>query len=271
MRKPGEKQIKAIEMRAVIIEDEELIAHELKQKVREVVPGLEIAAILQSLKVARRWLMQNTEPDLWLMDVQLSDGVSFKLFEEFSLSAPVIFTTAYDEYAIRAFKTNGVDYLLKPVGNEDLAKAIAKCRDIVDSRQKYPAVVMDFLKSLRSGDQPGHSSRYKQKFIVHTREGWRPVNTDSVAAFEKDTLFYLHTFQGERFILSFESMDEIEELLDPDRFYRANRQWIISSESVRSVRSLDNFKLVVTLSQPSNRQIDISREKASAFKKWLDR
>lgn len=255
-------------MRAVIIEDEELIANELKQKVRDVAPDLEITAILPSLKVARRWLMQNAEPDLWLMDVQLSDGVSFKLFEEFSLSAPVIFTTAYDEYAIRAFKANGVDYLLKPVDNEELAKAVVKCRDIADSRQKYPAVVKDFLQSLRVEDQSGYG-RYKQKFIVHTRDGWHAVNTASVAAFEKDTLFYLHTFKGERFILSFESMDEIEELLDPQQFYRANRQWII--ESVKSVRSLDNFKLVVTLSQPANRQIDISREKASAFRKWLDR
>lgn len=257
-------------MRAVIIEDEELIAHELKQKVREVAPDLEIAATLPSLKVARRWLMQNAEPDLWLMDVQLSDGVSFKLFEEFSLGAPVVFTTAYDEYAVRAFKVNGVDYLLKPIENDELAKAVGKCRDIINTRQQYPAVVMDLLKSLQ-GESRSAYPRYKQKFIVHTRDGWRPVNTDAVAAFEKDTLCYLHTFKGERFILSFESMDEIEELLDPGRFYRANRQWIISSEAIKAVRALDNFKLVVTLSQPANRQIDISREKASAFKKWLDR
>jgi DNA-binding LytR/AlgR family response regulator len=255
-------------MKAVIIEDEELIARDLVEKLREVEPELEVLEILPSLKTARRWLMQNAEPDLFFMDIQLSDGVSFSIFEEFKLHCPVVFTTAYDEYAIRAFRVNGVDYLLKPVEADQLKAAVEKCRVIHQSRQPYPQAILDFLQQ-RNNLPSGNG--FKQKFIAQARNQWIPVSTSDVMAFEKDNLFYIHTRQGEKHILNFESMEDIEQLLDPQQFYRANRQWIINIDTVKSVKQLDNLKLTVQLHYPASRQVDISREKAPLFKKWLDR
>ena len=257
-------------MKALIIEDEELIAQELKAKIKEMAPGVDVMEVIPSLKVARKWFLNNKEPDMLFMDVQLSDGVSFKLFEEFKLECPVVFTTAYDEYAIKAFKVNGVDYLLKPIENDELRRAIDKCRTIVESRNVYPSVVMDFLQGLK-GNHTNGENRYKEKFIVNARHQWLPVSTSQIAAFEKDHLFYIYTMEGEKFILDFESMDEIEELLDPRKFFRANRQWIINMESIKSVKPKENLKLVVSLKLPLNKEVDVSREKAPIFKKWLDR
>lgn len=258
-------------MKAVIIEDEELIALELKRKIRELDTGIEIEEILPSLKVARRWLMNNKEPDFWFMDIQLSDGISFKLFEEFDLKAPVVFTTAYDEYAIKAFRANGVDYLLKPVESIELMRAIEKCRSLAERTKADPFLIKEVLESLRTAGTRGTSGQYKKKFLVQYRNQWQPVSTADIAAFEKASLFYVHTFEGERFVLGFESMEDIEELVDPSLFYRANRQWIVNIEAVKSVKSLDNFKLAVTLKAPLNVRVDISREKATSFRKWLDR
>lgn len=255
-------------MKAVIIEDEELIARDLQEKIREVAPDVDVVDRLPSLKVARRWLMQNAEPDLFFMDIQLSDGVSFSLFEEFRLNCPVVFTTAYDEYAIRAFRVNGVDYLLKPVETDQLKSAIEKCRSIRQSQQTYPQAIMDFLQNKVSGN---NAPAYKQKFIVQVRNQWLPINTSEIMAFEKDNLFYIHTRSGEKYILNFESMEDIEELLDPNQYYRANRQWIIHIDAIKTVKQLDNQKLTINLLYPAGRQVDISREKAPVFKKWLDR
>src|SRR5215207_8805077 len=126
-------------MTAIIIEDEKLVAKELAKKIGDVVQDIRIEAMLPSLKTARTWLNENAEPDLIFMDVQLSDGVSFELFRSFSLQCPVIFTTAYDEYAIQAFKSNGVDYLLKPVDKDELNTAIEKCRKLLPHQQSFPA------------------------------------------------------------------------------------------------------------------------------------
>lgn len=257
-------------MKAVIIEDEELIARELKTKIREIASDVEVIDIIPSLKVARKWFMANSEPDILFMDIQLSDGVSFKLFEEFQFNCPVVFTTAYDEYAIKAFKVNSVDYLLKPVENDDLRRAIDKCRAIHESRNTYPPVVMDFLRSFQSKLQQSTSS-FKEKFIAQSRNQWLPVDTKEIAAFEKDAIIYIHTFAGERHILNFESMDQIEELIDPHLYYRANRQWIIHIDAIKSIRQLDNFKLHVAMKSPLKMEVDVSREKAPSFKKWVDR
>ena len=125
-------------MKALILEDESLIAKELQNKIELVANDVNVIEVLPSLKTAKKWFMQNAEPDLIFMDIQLGDGVSFELFDVYKLSCPIIFTTAYDEYALRAFKVNGVDYLLKPVDDEELKKAVDKCRSIVDNKTAVP-------------------------------------------------------------------------------------------------------------------------------------
>ena len=257
-------------MKAVIIEDELLIAKELELKIREVCNDVDIIEIIPSLKVANKWFLNNAMPDLLLMDIQLSDGVSFSLFDKFQITCPVIFTTAYDEYAIKAFKVNGVDYILKPVENDELKKAIDKCRTIIESKSKYPSGIAEFLQTV-TGGQVVNTKPFKEKFIVNVRHQWMPVNTNDIAVFVKENLFYIYTFSGDKHILDFESMDEIEELINPRQFFRANRQCIINIDSIVSVKPLENSKLVLTLKHPIKMEVDISREKAPLFKKWMDR
>src|SRR5215471_3393214 len=139
-------------MKALIIEDEALIAKELQNKIEQIAGDITVSEILPSLKTAKKWFMQNAEPDLIFMDIQLCDGVSFELFDIYKLSCPVIFTTAYDEYALRAFKVNGIDYLLKPVNDDELKKAIDKSRSIVESKSPVPIDIQQFVKNLRDGN-----------------------------------------------------------------------------------------------------------------------
>lgn len=256
-------------IRAVIIEDESLIARELQAKIAAVADDVKIVEVLPSLKTAKKWFLQNAEPDLLFMDIQLSDGVSFELFEHFSLSCPVIFTTAYDEYALRAFKVNGIDYLLKPIDLEELEGAIGKFRQRSEAQVKPPTDFQELLKAMQSpaSDRPV----FKEKFVVSVRNTWVPVNTKDIACFMRDNLNYLHTFGGEKYILDYNTLEEVEELLDPKVFYRANRQCIVNIEAIQSVKPHENQKLTLTLKAPAKTEVDVSREKAPAFKKWFDR
>ena len=257
-------------MKAVIIEDEEIIARVLVNTIKKVDSSIDVVEIIPSLKVARKWFGVNAEPDILFMDIQLSDGVSFDLLEHFSLRCPIIFTTAYDEYALRAFKVNGVDYLLKPVEEDDLRRAIGKCKDIISNRAAPTADIQSLLQSIAS---PGSvSSRYKERFIVHMRNQWMPVPVKDIACFSKEVLNYIYLFNGERYTVDINTLDEVEELLDPGQFYRANRQYIINIDAVQSVKPMENSKLIIRLKEPNHKfEIDMSREKAPVFKKWMDR
>lgn len=256
-------------MKAVIIEDETLVARELQAKIGAVANDVDVVAVLPSLKTARHWFMENAEPDVLFMDVQLGDGISFELFDYYKLTCPVIFTTAYDEYAIRAFKVNGIDYLLKPVDEAELKQAVDKCRERMNKPVQLPADIAHFFRHIVSGQQSG--AAYKETFIVNIRHQWIPVKTDEIAFFAKENVLLLHTLNGERHMLDFNSLEEIEELLDPKKFYRANRQCIVNADAVARVRLHENQKLTLILRPPLKKEIDISREKAPLFKKWFDR
>lgn len=256
-------------IKAVIVEDESLIARELQNKIASVAADVQITEVLPSLKTAKKWFMQNAEPDLLFMDIQLSDGVSFELFDHFQLNCPVIFTTAYDEYAIRAFKVNGIDYLLKPVDISELKAAIDKCRRMLENKSTPPMHIRELMQALQHPQTS--NSLYKEKFIVSIRNNWIPVYTKDIACFMRDNLNYIYTFNGEKYILDYATLEEVEELLDPRIFYRANRQSIIHADAIQSVKPHENQKLTITLKAPLKMEMDISREKAPAFKKWFDR
>ncbi len=256
-------------MKAVIIEDEEIIAKVLLNKIQKVAPDVEVIATLPSLKTSRRWFAENAEPDLLFMDIQLSDGVSFDIFNDFSLKCPVIFTTAYDEYAIQAFRVNGVDYLLKPVKESELAAAIDKCRKLVEKNGLPPTDFAELLKSFTSGET---MSKYKEKFIVHVRNQWMPINTKEIACFCKEVLNYIYLLNGEKYMIDYATLDEVEELLNPKHFYRANRQFIINIDAIKTVKPIENSKLIVRLKEPNHTlEIDMSRLRSPEFKKWLER
>lgn len=256
-------------MKAVIIEDETIIAKVLQNKIAAVAPDVEVIAVLPSLKTARKWFGENAEPDILFMDIQLSDGVSFELFDYYSLKCPVVFTTAYDEYAIRAFKVNSVDYLLKPVDQDELKNAIDKCREKSEKKINPPTDIAELIKQLTN---PALAAKYKEKFILNIRNQWVPVNTKDIACFSKEVLNFVYLFNGERYLIDYNTLDEVEELVDPKQFYRANRQFIINIDSVQSVKPVENSKLIIRLKEPNHKlDIDMSRLKSPEFKKWLDR
>ncbi|HEX6846445.1 MAG TPA: LytTR family DNA-binding domain-containing protein [Chitinophagaceae bacterium] len=256
-------------MKAIIIEDETLIARELKNKIASVAPDVTITETLSSVKTANRWLMENAEPDVVFADIQLSDGVSFEIFERYDLKCPIIFTTAYDEYAIRAFKVNGIDYLIKPVDVTELKRAIEKCKSLVENKAKLPANFQELMQVLQNPS--GNAKMYKEKFVVNMRNNWIPVLTKNIACFVRENLNYLYTFDGDKYIVDYVTLEEIEELLDPNLYYRANRQSIVHINAIQSIKPHENQKLTLTLKAPLKMEQDISREKAPGFKKWFER
>jgi DNA-binding LytR/AlgR family response regulator len=256
-------------MKAIIIEDEEMIANLLLSKIKKVAPDIEVITVLSSLKRARNWFGENAEPDLMFMDIQLSDGVSLDLFNHYQIKCPVIFTTAYDEYALRAFKVNGVDYLLKPVKDEELRKAIDKCKKLIQHRAPYPLDIQSLMSIIGNHEI---NSRYKEKFVVNYSNQWIPVQTKDIACFNKEVVNHVYTLAGEKYSLDFVSLDEIEELLDPGKFFRANRQCIINIDAIQSVKPVENSKLIIKLKEPNHKlEIDTSRQKSPEFKRWLEK
>ncbi len=257
-------------MKAIIIEDEDIIAQVLQSKIRNVDPAIDVIKIIPSLRLAKKWFMQNEEPDIMFMDIQLSDGVSFELLEHFDLKCPIIFTTAYDEFAIRAFKVNGVDYLLKPVNEEELKKAIDKSKNMIE--QKKPGIT-DMAELMKVLSQPQMLlKKYKERFVASARNQWLPVHVTQIAFFTKEVLHYIYLHNGEKYLLDSATLDEIEEVLDPDCFYRVNRQFIVNIDAVHAVKPVENAKLQIRLKEPNHTfLIDMSREKAPIFKKWIGR
>jgi DNA-binding LytR/AlgR family response regulator len=255
-------------MKAVIIEDEEIIASVLEKKLKDAAPDVQVIEILPSLKTARRWFGEHKEPDILFMDIQLSDGVSFELLKQFTLSCPIVFTTAYDEYALQAFKANGVDYLLKPVDTDDLKKAVDKCRKLTTATEP-PADLEEMLRMITTNQG---NKNYKERFLVNFRNQQMPISTADIACIVKDHLTYVYLFNGDKHIIDYHIMDELEELLDPKVFFRANRQIIIHINAIMSIKSAENSKLIIRLKEPNHKiEIDMSREKAPVFKKWVDR
>jgi DNA-binding LytR/AlgR family response regulator len=251
-------------MTTVIIEDEQLIAEELETMIRTIEPEIKFLATLSSIKQAKKWFEANPLPDLLFMDIQLSDGVSFELFNSFKIDCPVIFTTAYNEYAIRAFKVNSIDYLVKPIDRKDLEFAFNKFKSI--KKQDLNVELASLIKSLSANNQP---KVYKQRFAVHIKNTLVPIETSDIAYIFREEIIYIVNFENQKFVLDYHSIEEIEELLDPAEFFRANRQCIIHINSVENYKGDYSGKLYVKLKSPINQSIDISREKASVFKKWI--
>lgn len=257
-------------MNALLIEDEKLVAEELMASIAEVDPTVKIIGTVGSVKTALRWFAENAEPDVIFADIQLSDGVSFTIFEKFQLACPIIFTTAYNEYAIQAFKVNGIDYLLKPVDWDELRQAINKARAFNKKTAKVPIDVHKLLDALQ---MPGLlKPTYKEHILANSRNSWVPVKITDVAYFLREEINFLVTQTGERYILDYSTMEEIELILNPNQFYRVSRNCIVNIDAVQSLKSLANLKLQLVLKAPNHKlDISISRDKAPTFKKWLEK
>lgn len=248
-------------MKILIIEDENPAAKRLVKLIKEYIPEAQVFGNLDTITAAVQWLGSNPEPDLIFLDIQLADGISFDIFEQVKVNAPIIFCTAFDQYAIRAFKLNSIDYLLKPVDPAELEAALTKFR----SGRKEPAINIDQIRLML-----GQSAKsYKNRFLVKTGERIQTIDVQEVAFFfSEDKVTLLQTRTGKKFIVDY-TLDEIEEMVDPTTFFRLNRKYISAIAAIKEVFTYSNSRLKIHLENSSDHDILISREKMSAFKIWL--
>ena len=247
-------------MNILIVEDEKHNAIRLQQLVTEISDAYHIIGIVSSVEESVLWIKNNPKPDVALMDIRLSDGLSFDIFQQTTVNFSVIFTTAYDEYAIRAFKVNGLDYLLKPIQKEELALALKKTNLIASQPN-----IEQLLELINS-----KAKIYRKRFLLPAYDGFKTINTDDIAFvyFEyKSTRLVLKSGQEE--MVSY-SLDDLEDELNPDDFFRANRQFIVSINSIERILNSFNGKLKVVLKVHPEKEVLVSKEKATKFKEWLN-
>jgi DNA-binding LytR/AlgR family response regulator len=249
-------------MNCLIIEDEKVAAQKLVGLIKISDPSVIIVEIIQSVKNAVQWLNTNEAPDLIFMDIQLADGLCFEIFEQTIVKTPVIFTTAYDEYALKAFKVNSVDYLLKPIAQDELNNAILKFKEN-KAPKEIPVQIFDsILQRL--------TNKYKNKFVINTGPHIKVFTTDDIQCFysmEKCT--FLQNNSGRDYAINY-TLDQLEDLLDPARFFRINRKFIVSSLAIKDIMSFSNSRLKVKLTSNESDDLIVSREKVQDFKKWLE-
>lgn len=252
-------------MKIVIIEDEKLTAERLQNIIEKLEPDFSVIKVMDAVETCVKWFNEKHHYDLVFMDIQLADGISFEIFEKATITAPIIFTTAFDEYAVKAFKVNSIDYILKPYDADDIAKAIQKFKNNRPANTNYnidPALLQKLLKSV--------GSNYKNRFVIKVGEHIRFINTDEIAYFqsiEKNT--FLQSYAGKNYALDY-TLDELEEMVDPALFFRINRKYIVSVKSIADIVAYTNSRLKLKLVQCNDDEVIVSREKVQDFKKWLE-
>lgn len=249
-------------MKILVIEDEQLIAEDLIDVLKIISPDCEIVAHLSSVREGNDFFSGNYQVDLIFSDIQLGDGLSFELFKAFQPNIPVIFCTAYDEYAIEAFKANGIDYILKPYSAKNIKEALEHYSNL---KAGFIAGEQNLSKSI---DDFTSKTAYHTTILVHHKEKIIPLSVAEVAlAYIRNEMVFLRTFEGVNYMIN-KSLDELDQLLGTD-FYRANRQFIVSRMAVKDVTTFLSRKYSVNLTIPFSEQITVSKEKMTAFLKWL--
>lgn len=250
-------------MRIVIIEDEDLAAWGLISKLQRIDPAIEVVATLDTVAAAVDWFKRNAAPDLAFFDIQLADGLSFEIFEQVKVPCPIIFTTAYDAYALRAFQVNSVDYILKPVDQDDLARAFSKLRQLRSPAALDPATIQQMLQAL----QP---RSFKTRFMVKVGDHLTAITAEDIDFFfGENKIVWLRHRNGRKYPVEY-TLEQLEELLDPQHFFRLNRQYIAAIGAINDVVSFSNSRLKVVLKEPlSEGPILVSREKVEALKIWM--
>lgn len=249
-------------MRILIIEDEDPAAKRLQKMLKEIEPGIIIADQIVSVSSAIKWFASNSTPDLIISDIQLSDGLSFEIFKTIDLACPIIFTTAYDQYAIEAFKVNNIDYLLKPIKKEDLEKAVSKFKKLSTTT---PAI--DINKLLQSINPSG--TEYKKRFVVRYGEHIKTIDIEEVVYFyTEDKVTFLCTKDGRRFVIDY-NLDTLDSSLDPATFFRINRQYIIGIHSIAEMFAYTKSRVLIKLNPAAKHETIVSTERSADFKHWL--
>lgn len=253
-------------MKVLILEDEALSAKRASQLLTEFDPSIEVIETLESIEDAVTWLRHNPEPDLMLLDIHLSDGLCFNLFERVSVKSPVIFTTAYDQYTLQAFKINSIDYLLKPLDKDELNNALSKYQTLMQDRKSISSFDIQRIKQTIQS----LSKKYKNRFLVKFGDTILFKNINEVAYFfADDKVVYLVTNEGRKYLIDY-NLESLEEILDPQLFFRINRKLIVGIDAVQKVKTLLNSRLQVYLKPVFDQDMYVSKEKSPEFKVWLD-
>lgn len=249
-------------MNILLIEDEAPARERLKKMILDIGNSIEIVAETGSVRDTLSWLSRHPEPDLIIVDIQLSDGISFDIFEQHPVRCPLLFATAYDEYILRALQHNGIDYLLKPIKQPELERALKKYRDL---QAHFTGDLRSLLEGLK--EKP---STYKSRFTVKKGAGFTSVSTKDIAFFfTEHKLVFLIVKSGEKYVLDY-PLYELEELLNPQQFFRLNRKYIANIEAIRQFQSYRKGKLRVDLEPPVAEEVIVSQEKAGRFREWLE-
>lgn len=250
--------------KALIIEDEKRAASRLQQLVGVCDSSIEIVGVLESVKASVDWLGKNDQPDLIFSDIQLADGLSFEIFEKMAVEAFIIFTTAYDQYAIRAFKANGIDYLLKPLDENELCAALEKYKKLSSPERNN----IDTTALARALQQL--KGYYKERFVVKVGDKLKNINTGAIRAFySMDKATYLFTDESRNYAVDF-SLDHLEDMLDPGQFFRVNRRYITSLDAIAEIVVWSGSRLKIKIRGIEDENLLVSRDRTNDFKKWLE-
>lgn len=249
-------------MRILIIEDEVRAANHLERLLKKIVPDMEVVARLESVRDSVEFLGRVRDLDLIFSDIQLADGLCFEIYARVKVTCPIIFTTAWDQYAIQAFNTNGIDYLLKPVEEDRLIRAIEK------ARQFSPMPMLEKILAMAGGMS---AKTYKSRFLIKVGEKIKSIPIEEIVAFyslEKAT--YLHTAGKRSYCVDF-AVDHLENIVDPDLFFRINRKYLVSIAACSNITAWSNSRLKLKIEGIEDQEIIVARERVQEFREWLDR
>jgi two-component system, LytTR family, response regulator LytT len=256
-------------MEIFIVEDEELAVKKLQKTLQVIDPDLHVAGTADSIASAVEWLKGHAQPDLILMDIELADGQSFEIFNLMEVKSPVIFTTSYDEFALKAFKVNSVDYLLKPVQKDELESALSKFKSMkqvyAEKKQQDP----QFSKLVKELQQTLQHKEYRQRFLVKHLQKMVSIEVDRIAYFfSDDRLSFFKTTDDKKYVVDY-TIDEIENMLDPNQFFRINRAFLVSIKSIDQIHDYFGNRLKLNLKPIIDKEALVSREKVTPFKEWM--
>ena len=254
-------------MKTIIIEDEKPAARLLQRKLEKL--NIQVGVMLHSVQEALEWFSKNEHPDLIFLDIQLSDGLSFEIFEKVEIKSAVIFTTAYDEYALRAFKLNSIDYLLKPIDEDDLEIAVAKFKSLLPKQTlQQQSLGIDFEQIKKMLTNP-FEKNYKKRFTVKIGQHLKVIAIDEIECFFSENKgTYLHTYDNRNYLIEC-TLELLEQELDPADFFRISRKFIIPLKAIKEIVLYSNSRLKVILPSFKEEEVVVSREKVSDFKNWI--
>jgi DNA-binding LytR/AlgR family response regulator len=253
-------------MNVLIIEDEPQAARRMEALMKELESGVNIVGKIDSVKKAVQWISDNPPPDLILMDIQLADGISFSIFERCDVQSPVIFTTAYDEYALKAFKVNSIDYILKPVDKDELSAALTKFKNMKRTAPDTKLLLDNIGQAVQM-----LTKRYKSRFMIKVGEHLKTIETTNLLYFySQDKATFCYTVDNRSLILDY-TLEQLEEMTDPAIFFRVNRKYLVSASAISDIISYTNSRLKLKLKGSQDDDIIVARERVQDFKEWLDR